>query len=156
MYRTCKEVITIFEDFYLFALISNLLLIAILWFQTHAIRRASSEITTLQAEVADNHFLLLTVHDIINPTPVDLSDEPNVDPHKPHEYTPDIKHTDSHDQNSELNNRVAMLKEQIANVKHTVASFKPAPIMVTPLHPDVYNIPHEQVQLHEFAPEYVK
>lgn len=155
MYRTRKEEITI-EVNSLFAFAFDALLIGALAIQSYAIRHSSREIASLQDQIADNHALTLTMHDIMNPAPAEFPDEPDVDTHDPHTYTPDIQHTDSHEQNNELNDRVAMLKEQIARVKGNIGAIKSPTPMITPLHPDVYNIPHEELQLHEFAPEYVK
>lgn len=111
------------------------------------------KVSYIHDQIADLHALTRTTHDIINPSPVDTHDNtPTADLS---DEEPAIEMPDSHVQNMEMADRVAMLKEQIANTTKIVQNLH-KPTSITPLHPDVYNIPSTDEYVSPNTIEYVK
>lgn len=105
---------------------------------------ARTEIADLQDVAHKTHAQVADLHDLINPAP---SDEEYVD------MEDSVEIADSDVQNDELQNRVAQLKEDIALAQSRITT----PSSVTPLHPDVYNLPNDTIPSEtSHTVEYVK
>lgn len=110
------------------------------------LRELSKQVADLRDMAQDTQGTLEYVHDLIDPAPSDVAPE----------YVDSVEIADSHVQNDELGDRVARLKEEIAQTTIALKNTPKHTPYITPLHPDVYNLPHDSIPDTSHTIEYVK
>lgn len=110
------------------------------------VRDTQQNVADLRDSLFDLHGLVADLHDTLNPSyDAELNDVPD-----------SVEIADSHVQNDELQDRVARLKEEIALTQIRIKNTPKHTPYITPLHPDVYNLPHESIPDTSHTIEYVK
>lgn len=160
MYTTCKEEWVILS-ISLYVLLGGTACAGLL--TSYNVYLGNKRIAELHEEITDLRALHMEMHDYVNPGQFSFDEEEHVSDTHPHEEvadghdhteTPHIEPTHSLEQNIELNERVARLKDDIARIQQSLPKAKPAPAL--PLHPDVYNLPADDVPDTSHMVEYVK
>lgn len=160
MYITCKEECSILPTSF-YVLLGVIACAGML--VSYNVYLGNKRIADMHDEIADLRALHMELHDYINPDYFPFDEEEYVSDTHPHEEvadghahteTPHIEPTHSLEQNVALNERVARLKDDLSRIQHSLPRVKPAPAL--PLHPDVYNLPADDVPDTSHTVEYVK
>lgn len=127
---------------------------------THAlIMMVGLLVVLLIMSLRDSHHKIADLHEItqdIQAQTAELLDIINPSYDEEADTSDSVEIADSHVQNDELQDRVARLKEEIANTTALIAKTPKHTPYITPLHPDVYNLPHETIPDTSHTIEYVK